>query len=485
MSIREQASRIAAPGDRYVVHVARGQTRRKIEISRAAIWGGGALFCVGAAALLCAAGYLLFRDDLLAGLIDRQTRMQYAYEDRVAALRLRLDQALSRQYINQDGVEGKVQSLVIRQAQLETRAAVVAQLLEKTVARDELFAAPGSLETKRTNGFSSISSLSAIDKAAPPSPAKVSPARTEEGALSFAPKPRPQGMDLWKGRDRDDAPAKLLRKGLDLTENGVSPGPPDLSLAPSPAQAAASDLPLPMQLERLANSLDRVEREQTRRLAGVVKPALAAADRLRRAFDVAGLPAERYMARAKRRQAGSAMGGPFIAADPETGASAFERELATAQDAVSTLDSLRRALPAAPLRKPFAGELQLTSAFGYRTDPFLGRPALHSGVDLREDYGAPARATAGGVVTSAGPSGGYGNMVEIDHGGGLSTRYAHLSTIAVSAGQEVAPGAIVGRVGSSGRSTGPHLHYEVRIDGEPVDPQRFLRAATALGEVTR
>jgi murein DD-endopeptidase MepM/ murein hydrolase activator NlpD len=146
------------------------------------------------------------------------------------------------------------------------------------------------------------------------------------------------------------------------------------------------------------------------------------------------------------------------------------------------LDSLRHALPTLPLRKPLSGTLQMTSGFGYRTDPFLGRPALHSGVDLREDFGQPVRATAAGVVIAAGPSGGYGNMVEVDHGGGFSTRYGHLSTILVAPGQQVAPGAVIGRVGSTGRSTGPHLHYEVRADGEAVDPTRFLRAAATLTE---
>ena len=103
--------------------------------------------------------------------------------------------------------------------------------------------------------------------------------------------------------------------------------------------------------------------------------------------------------------------------------------------------------------------------------------ALHAGLDLREETGAPVRATAGGKVVSAGWSGGYGNMVEIEHGNDMSTRYGHLSSISVSEGQSIAPGAILGRVGSTGRSTGPHLHYEVRVDGEAVDPVRFLRAS--------
>jgi murein DD-endopeptidase MepM/ murein hydrolase activator NlpD len=132
------------------------------------------------------------------------------------------------------------------------------------------------------------------------------------------------------------------------------------------------------------------------------------------------------------------------------------------------------------LRMPLDGESSVTSPFGYRTDPFLGRPALHPGVDLVEAYGADIRCTGAGHVIHAGPMGGYGIMVEIDHGNGLTTRYAHMSEALVEEGQEVAQGALVGRIGSTGRSTGPHLHYEVRIDGEPVDPERFLRAGARL-----
>jgi murein DD-endopeptidase MepM/ murein hydrolase activator NlpD len=101
-------------------------------------------------------------------------------------------------------------------------------------------------------------------------------------------------------------------------------------------------------------------------------------------------------------------------------------------------------------------------------------------VDLRDDYGGEVRATGAGTVTIAGSDGGYGNMAEIDHGNGLRTRYAHLSSIDVVPGQSVAVRTIVGHTGATGRATGPHLHYEVRIDGEPVDPERFLKAGTGL-----
>jgi murein DD-endopeptidase MepM/ murein hydrolase activator NlpD len=106
---------------------------------------------------------------------------------------------------------------------------------------------------------------------------------------------------------------------------------------------------------------------------------------------------------------------------------------------------------------------------------------MHTGIDFRAPSGSPIRATAAGRVVESGWVGGYGNMVEIDHGHGLTTRYAHMSSLGVDVGETVARGDIVGKVGSTGRSTGPHLHYETRLDGEPMDPMRFLRAAQKHG----
>jgi murein DD-endopeptidase MepM/ murein hydrolase activator NlpD len=125
----------------------------------------------------------------------------------------------------------------------------------------------------------------------------------------------------------------------------------------------------------------------------------------------------------------------------------------------------------------------ITSGFGARLDPFLGRPALHTGVDFRAISGSPARATAGGTVIIAGEAGGYGNMVEIDHGNGITTRYGHLSEIDVTVGQVVAKDAIIGHTGSTGRSTGPHLHYEVRVDGAPIDPMTFINAGHQIASL--
>jgi len=124
-------------------------------------------------------------------------------------------------------------------------------------------------------------------------------------------------------------------------------------------------------------------------------------------------------------------------------------------------------------------EGQVTGSFGERIDPFNGEGAFHSGVDIGSSYGHPIVAPAGGVVTFTDTMGGYGKTIMIDHGSGISTRYGHLSGFAVTAGQHVQRGDVIGYVGESGRSTGPHLHYEVRINDTPVNPYKYLRMTVA------
>ena len=114
--------------------------------------------------------------------------------------------------------------------------------------------------------------------------------------------------------------------------------------------------------------------------------------------------------------------------------------------------------------------LAVNSRYGVRYDPFTGAARMHTGVDLAAVFGSSVGASMSGAVSYAGPRGGYGNLVVIDHGNGVSTYYAHLSAVAVAAGQPVEAGELVGYVGSTGRSTGPHLHYEVRANGRPFDP---------------
>jgi murein DD-endopeptidase MepM/ murein hydrolase activator NlpD len=127
----------------------------------------------------------------------------------------------------------------------------------------------------------------------------------------------------------------------------------------------------------------------------------------------------------------------------------------------------------------------ISSGFGVRSDPFTGDAAFHAGLDFRGPIGAPIYAAAAGSVSFAGIRSGYGNCVEVDHGNGLMTRYAHMSRIGAHIGQKVGPGDVLGAIGSTGRSTGPHLHFEVRINDRPVNPRPFLEASQHVLEEAR
>lgn len=166
---------------------------------------------------------------------------------------------------------------------------------------------------------------------------------------------------------------------------------------------------------------------------------------------------------------GGGVGGPFESAGNPTFKALF--------NSWKKLDQLQDGVIAIPSDKPVQAAVSFTSGFGYRSDPFHAGAAMHPGIDLSGAYGTPIYATADGTVLRAGwNAGGYGNLVEVDHGRGISTRYGHMSAILVSAGQHITRGQQIGRMGSTGRSTGNHLHYEVRIDGRAVNPIPFMKS---------
>jgi murein DD-endopeptidase MepM/ murein hydrolase activator NlpD len=236
-------------------------------------------------------------------------------------------------------------------------------------------------------------------------------------------------------------------------------------------------------MARMQEALDRLENRQTAALNVLEEGYDSRARRVRGVLSELGINPGKPPAAADPRAAkgAPATGGPYIPAMPRGDTGTFERQLYRINLARLHVEHLNRTLVAVPVRKPVFGEIDMSSPFGMRMDPFVKGPAIHSGVDMRGDTGDPVRATATGTVTVAGSNGGYGKMVEIDHGNGLATRYGHLSAIDVNVGQIVRIGQIIGKIGSTGRSTGPHLHYETRVNGEAVDPQKFLRAGIRLG----
>jgi murein DD-endopeptidase MepM/ murein hydrolase activator NlpD len=174
------------------------------------------------------------------------------------------------------------------------------------------------------------------------------------------------------------------------------------------------------------------------------------------------------------KQAAAGRGGPFIPYAGRMGrARALGPSFAALEGALFRMEVLERTLVAIPSGNP-ANIMLMSSGFGYRSDPFTGGGAMHNGLDFKGPVGTPILAAAPGRVASVGWQGGYGQTIEIDHGQGIMTRYAHLAGFDARVGDLVAAGAKIGRMGSTGRSTGSHLHFEVRINGAAVNPRRFL-----------
>jgi murein DD-endopeptidase MepM/ murein hydrolase activator NlpD len=250
----------------------------------------------------------------------------------------------------------------------------------------------------------------------------------------------------------------------------------DFKGAPGAATALAPAKP---RLLANASPIQRVQStrmDQERMIEAAETFAKSRAERLRLAFRLAGLNPDSYAAR------GTALGGPLIEAkDPRALAAVLDVDADFAsriQQAASDMGSMRALNSAAqrlPFAKPTTNPAQ-SSSYGVRLDPFTRRPAFHSGLDFPGAMYTPIVATAPGVVSFVGQRSGYGNVVEIDHGGGFKTRYAHLSRFNIGVGQRVAIGTRIAAMGSTGRSTGPHLHYEVWANGRAQNPNRFLKA---------
>lgn len=231
---------------------------------------------------------------------------------------------------------------------------------------------------------------------------------------------------------------------------------------------------------RQANDAYRLEndsyRQATGELAGQVAALQTAVDQLGNDANLAP-ETQRAIANLPKGLRDRAMGGGANDnVQPETTIgvlrgvlNVIDAQISSVRSAVERQQILANATPSI---WPTAG--WLTSSFGGRVDPFTGGRDYHAGLDISADKGKPVRATADGTINEAGYSGNYGNMVLVSHRFGLSTRYGHLSRLAVSRGQTVRRGDVIGYVGSTGRSTSPHLHYEVLLNGQAINPLRFL-----------
>jgi murein DD-endopeptidase MepM/ murein hydrolase activator NlpD len=392
---------------------------RTVNVSRRAVLAG----CASLVALAALSGtslwYFLSQDQVVLKLLAEQTAQRRSYEDKLLALRTRLDEVSSQRMVEQQVLEVRLQELLARQAALEARQGRVQSLADRA----------GASAAGRARGELSREGTGRAGASGPDQPDRADPAK-------------PRLRETEPGTPGRRAHLDRLRTGLDDAEQGLA----------------------------------RIASAQHRSLETAAAEAALEARRFETAIRTVGLNPS-----AAELPGVSGTGGPLV---PATAEGSFESLVQQAEIGLDRLSRLRRVASALPFGEPIRGEIDLSSGFGYRLDPFTRGPAMHTGLDFKAAHGAPARAAGAGRVVSAEPAGAYGNMVEIEHAHGVTSRYAHLAAIAVSVGQEVKQGAVLGRVGSTGRSTGPHLHYETRLNGEPVDPQLFLRAGASVAPLT-
>ncbi len=379
---------------------------------------------------LGATTYLFYRDDLIGAAFARQARMQHAYEDRIAALRAEIDRISSRQLLDQEAFESKLDRLLTQQDLLKGRHSQVATVIEQA----------------RQSGIRLIATAIPVSKP------------STDGDVTGS-----VGGGIG-GEFTEQAPAKA----------GMLPFPSEKPLEDKSAALSDPD----KRLGQLESNLLTITRSQASALDAIAVAAEADSSTIASTIQGLGVRLAHKIegkSDAAKDDAGQNTGGPFV---PLIGGD-FQTRIDRAERALERYTKLREVAVSLPIRRPVRNS-SVTSHYGARLDPFLGRPAMHTGIDFKGTRRTPVRATAAGKVIRAGRFGGYGRCVEIDHGKGLVTRYAHLSKIFVTKGTYVPAGHVLGRVGSTGRSTGPHLHYETRVRGKAVDPVAYLDAGKEL-----
>ncbi|HUJ47579.1 MAG TPA: peptidoglycan DD-metalloendopeptidase family protein [Rhizomicrobium sp.] len=420
---------------------------------------------------------VMFKDRIIAAKDHRYQQMQATYENRVADLQLSYDELQGALV----GAEDKFKSVA---DELQTKQQAVASLLSRKQmvdttleslsggTRGALGGASGDIPRAANAGAASDS----VGSVSPATGSLISPENSNSGdagssELSVMPEPppaQPRTAHPTRASFLDETVGRLAGAAGALFHRTAAAQPRDPGMPRNPAFRI-----LAQQTERVT----RLSSLETSLLQGVDHQVATRVDALEALLRRVGMDPAVFEPGGQ----GAAIGGPDVPMQQVhidgIADAAFTAAYAGASAHGKELDSLFSGLKHVPLTTPVHGAgFELTSDFGPRIDPFTHRVSFHPGLDFAGAWGSTVTSTAPGVVVFAGPRGGYGNMVEIDHGYGLHTRYGHLASILVHVGARVNKGAPVGRLGSTGRSTGPHVHYEVWLADVVRDPSRFIEA---------
>lgn len=410
------------------------------------ILAGASFLCLGWVAFTTV--NVVFKDRIITAKEHHFEQMQTSYEGRIAELQLAYDELNGSLIAAQDRFKAVADEFEAKQLALsgllEQKQALRASL---GIGKGQDPKAVKTAEATPPLRSGNVGTGGALDFVMP------------QIAVSFAP---PFGMGAGTVIGSVVAPephtAPFLRGAVQRLG----------SLFSHRSATAPIDNPAIHEITQQAARVVQLDATQQTLLADAKKGLVAETARLRKALQVTGINPQSMLKRVSQ-------GGPLMTMAPTMQDDAFRAGVVDTTESLNDLAMVVKALNSVPLDGPLATS-EVSSGFGGRPDPFTEEAAFHSGIDFSAAKGSDVFATAPGIVVFAGPRGAYGNTVEIDHGYGIRTRYGHLSKISVPIGFELERGAIVGKVGSTGRSTGPHVHYEVWYDNAVRDPGKFIRA---------
>jgi murein DD-endopeptidase MepM/ murein hydrolase activator NlpD len=378
---------------------------------------------------------IVFKDQLLALRERGMYEARLEYEDRIAGMRNQVDQLSDRLLINQHEYLGRVDQVKEELNRLVERHKRLVEFFRQGMGRKP----------------AAVSAPAFIEE--PPRPTEEVPADSHEDQSGELTDPVKAGFD-------DGRFAERYRAYFRNAQEAEQP------------------------LARLGTFFDAYRNMELALLDEALAQAEAKAQRARAIFKQLGVDEEAVVANSDYQTANS--GGPLIAVSfAGDGKEEVIGRMAKVLETYEAYDKLRHEALQLPLAMPVKDIKHVTSGYGIRRDPFRHTIAMHSGVDFKSETNTPVYATADGKVNVAGWEGAYGRLVEILHDNRVATRYAHLSSITVAVGEKVKIGDMVGRLGNTGRSTGPHLHYETRIKGRAVDPVRFWQTSNAVQELSK
>lgn len=379
---------------------------------------------------------IAFKDQLLAlrerGMYDARLE----YDDRIAAMRNEVDRLNDQLLIDQGEYLGRVDQVKSEFDRLAERHKRLVEFFRQGMGRKPVReTAPALLEVP------------------PPKPTEEMPADSHGDQSGLQTSPHAKGLNDIKLAERYAAPFRTA-------EEAVQP---------------LADL-----RTLFGNHLETEIALMDEALRGAEESAARAG----KIFKGLGIDERSVVAKSDYQTGGA--GGPLIAVTfGEDDKDEVAERMAKMLEAYEAYEKMKHEALQLPLQMPMKNIRRVTSGYGIRRDPFRHTVAMHAGVDFKSDVNSPVYATADGKVNIAGWEGAYGRMVEIIHDNGVATRYAHMSSITVAAGDRVKRGDMVGRLGNTGRSTGPHLHYETRVKGRAVDPVRFWQTSNAVQELSK